>query len=138
MDHSQMMGHMGHGNMNHMNHGGKFDFHHANKINGQAFDMNKPMFAAAKGQYERWVISGVGDMMLHPFHIHGTQFRILSENGKPPATHRAGWKDTVKVEGNVSEVLVKFNHDAPKEHAYMAHCHLLEHEDTGMMLGFTV
>ncbi|STF28138.1 multicopper oxidase [Escherichia coli] len=44
--------------------------------------MNKPMFAAAKGQYERWVISGVGDMMLHPFHIHGTQFRILSENGK--------------------------------------------------------
>ncbi|HHZ0403296.1 multicopper oxidase domain-containing protein, partial [Escherichia coli] len=27
---------------------------------------------------------------------------------------------------------------APKEHAYMAHCHLLEHEDTGMMLGFTV
>ncbi len=64
--------------MNHMNHGGKFDFHHANKINGQAFDMNKPMFAAAKGQYERWVISGVGDMMLHPFHIHGTQFRILS------------------------------------------------------------
>ena len=45
---------------------------------------------------------------------------------------------TVKVEGNVSEVLVKFNHDAPKEHAYMAHCHLLEHEDTGMMLGFTV
>ena len=138
MDHSQMMGHMGHGNMNHMNHSGKFDFHHANKINGQAFDMNKPMFAAAKGQYERWVISGVGDMMLHPFHIHGTQFRILSENGKPPATHRAGWKDTVKVEGNVSEVLVKFNHDAPKEHAYMAHCHLLEHEDTGMMLGFTV
>nr|2YXV_A Chain A, Blue copper oxidase cueO [Escherichia coli]2YXV_B Chain B, Blue copper oxidase cueO [Escherichia coli]2YXW_A Chain A, Blue copper oxidase cueO [Escherichia coli]2YXW_B Chain B, Blue copper oxidase cueO [Escherichia coli] len=110
----------------------------ANKINGQAFDMNKPMFAAAKGQYERWVISGVGDMMLHPFHIHGTQFRILSENGKPPAAHRAGWKDTVKVEGNVSEVLVKFNHDAPKEHAYMAHCHLLEHEDTGMMLGFTV
>ncbi|WP_152967423.1 multicopper oxidase domain-containing protein, partial [Enterobacter cloacae] len=26
----------------------------------------------------------------------------------------------------------------PKEFAYMAHCHLLEHEDTGMMLGFTV
>ncbi|POT55917.1 multicopper oxidase CueO [Citrobacter amalonaticus] len=143
MDHGQMMGHMGngkrdHGNMGHMNHSGKFDFHSANKINGQAFDMNKPMFAAAKGQYERWVISGVGDMMLHPFHIHGTQFRILSENGKAPAVHRAGWKDTVRVEGGVSEVLVKFDHDAPKEHAYMAHCHLLEHEDTGMMLGFTV
>ena len=160
MDHGKMMGHMnndnmGHGNMKHgnMSHGemgnmqhgdmgnmkhGTFDFHNANRINGQAFDMNKPMFAAAKGQHERWVISGQGDMMLHPFHIHGTQFRILSENGKAPAAHRAGWKDTVRVEGGVSEVLVKFDHDAPKEHAYMAHCHLLEHEDTGMMLGFTV
>lgn len=160
MDHGKMMGHMnndnmGHGSMKHgnMNHGemgnmqhgdmgnmkhGTFDFHNANRINGQAFDMNKPMFAAAKGQHERWVISGQGDMMLHPFHIHGTQFRILSENGKAPAAHRAGWKDTVRVEGGVSEVLVKFDQDAPKEHAYMAHCHLLEHEDTGMMLGFTV
>lgn len=141
MDHGQMQGHMGgmqHGGGGHMNHGGGFDFHHANKINGVAFDMNKPMFAAGKGQYERWVISGVGDMMLHPFHIHGTQFRILTENGQPPAAHRRGWKDTVRVEGGVSEVLVKFEHDAPKEHAYMAHCHLLEHEDTGMMLGFTV
>lgn len=161
MDHGQMMGHMsndnmGHGNMDHgnMNHGemgnmqhggmgnmkqdGTFDFHNANRISGLAFDMNKPMFAATKGQHERWVISGQGDMMLHPFHIHGTQFRILSENGKAPAAHRTGWKDTVRVEGGVSEVLVKFDHDAPKEHAYMAHCHLLEHEDTGMMLGFTV
>lgn len=141
MQHGQMMGHMsgGHGNMGGMNHGSHgFDFHNANRINGQAFDMAKPMFAATKGQYERWVISGEGDMMLHPFHIHGTQFRILSENGKAPQVHRAGWKDTVRVEGGVSEVLVKFDHDAPEEHAYMAHCHLLEHEDTGMMLGFTV
>jgi len=137
MDHSQM------GNMQmdsgQMNHGGKgFDFHNANRINGKAFDMATPQFAAQKGQYERWVISGEGDMMLHPFHIHGTQFRILSENGKPPAAHRAGWKDTVEVYGARSEVLVRFQHDAPKEFAYMAHCHLLEHEDTGMMLGFTV
>lgn len=143
MDHGQMMGHggmqMDHGNMGHMNHGGKgFDFHNANRINGKAFDMANPMFAASRGQFERWTISGEGDMMLHPFHIHGTQFRILSENGKPPAAHRAGWKDTVRVEGAVSEVLVKFDHQASKEHMYMAHCHLLEHEDTGMMLGFTV
>lgn len=150
MDHNQMMGHgnmmgnggmgnMDHGMMGHMNHGGQgFDFHNANRINGKAFDMNTPMFAASQGQFERWVISGEGDMMLHPFHIHGTQFRILSENGKPPAAHRTGWKDTVRVEGSISEVLVKFDHPAPKEQCYMAHCHLLEHEDTGMMLGFTV
>ena len=143
MDHGNMMGHgsmkMDHGGMGNMNHGtGGFDFHNANRINGKAFDMNEPMFAATKGQYERWVISGEGDMMLHPFHIHGTQFRILRENGQAPAAHRTGWKDTVRVEGGVSEVLVKFDHEASKENMYMAHCHLLEHEDTGMMLGFTV
>ncbi|MEG1211452.1 MAG: multicopper oxidase CueO [Leclercia sp.] len=147
MHHGQMMDGMDHGKMGGMDHGkmGGMDhsahgmnFHDANRINGKAFDMNTPLFAAAKGQHERWVISGEGDMMLHPFHIHGTQFRILTENGKPPAAHRSGWKDTVRVEGAISEVLVKFEHDAPKESAYMAHCHLLEHEDTGMMLGFTV
>ncbi|WBU48617.1 multicopper oxidase CueO [Kosakonia pseudosacchari] len=134
MQHGKMQ--MNHGQMNHGGNG--FDFHNANRINGKAFDMTTPQFAAQKGQYERWVISGEGDMMLHPFHIHGTQFRILSEHGKPPAAHRAGWKDTVEVYGARSEVLVRFQHDAPKEFAYMAHCHLLEHEDTGMMLGFTV
>lgn len=117
-----------------------FDFHHACYINGQAFDMHKPAFAAAKGQHEVWSVYRRHNMMLHPFHVHGTQFRILSENGRPPAAHRTGWKDTV-LSGNghrQSEILVKFSHDAPVEHPYMAHCHLLEHEDTGMMLGFTV
>jgi len=149
MDHGQMQGQMTHGQMGHgkMHHGGMeqdnqmsagYDFMHGNKINGIAFDMAKPMFDVKRGTYEKWTISGEGDMMLHPFHIHGTQFRILSENGKPPAAHRSGWKDTVRVEGWRSEVLVKFDHEAPKERAYMAHCHLLEHEDTGMMMSFTV
>jgi blue copper oxidase len=134
MDHS--MGHgMAHGGMSDDKH---IDLFNANFINDQAFDMKKPMFDVKQGQYEKWTISGEGDMMLHPFHIHGTQFRILSENGKPPAAHRSGWKDTVHVEGAISEVLVKFDHLAPPEKAYMAHCHLLEHEDTGMMMSFTV
>ncbi|EIC86463.1 multicopper oxidase CueO [Serratia sp. M24T3] len=115
-----------------------FDYMTANKINGKAYDMNHPAFAVRQGQYEKWTISGEGDMMLHPFHIHGTQFRILTENGQPVAKHRQGWKDTVRVEGGRSEVLVQFNHRADQQHAYMAHCHLLEHEDTGMMTSFTV
>lgn len=149
MGHGQMpMADMNHGSpppaMDHsaMGHGtpssGGFDLMNANKINGKAFDMNTPAFNVARGQYERWTISGEGDMMLHPFHIHGTQFRILSENGKPPEAHRSGWKDTVSVDGARSEVLVRFDHTATAEQAYMAHCHLLEHEDTGMMLAFTV
>ncbi|PJG57527.1 multicopper oxidase CueO [Aeromonas cavernicola] len=114
------------------------DLQNGNRINGQAFVMDSPQFAVKQGQTERWIISGEGDMMLHPFHIHGTRFRILTENGQPVAPHRAGWKDIVRIEGGRSEVLVRFDHLAPKERAYMAHCHLLEHEDTGMMLSFTV
>ncbi|TDQ57388.1 blue copper oxidase [Mesocricetibacter intestinalis] len=110
----------------------------ANRINGQSFSMHEPMFDVKVGQYEKWIISGTGDMMLHPFHIHGTQFRILTENGQTPLPHRRGRKDIVKVEGGVSEVLVQFKHKADKANAYMAHCHLLEHEDTGMMMSFTV
>jgi len=137
------MSHDAHGDMAGMDMGqkkesGKFDFMTANRINGKAYDMTTPAFDVKQGQYEKWTLSGEGDMMLHPFHIHGTQFRILSENGQPVAAHRAGWKDIVKVEGGRSEVLVRFNHLANKDQAYMAHCHLLEHEDTGMMLGFTV
>ncbi len=119
-------------------HTGPFDFHSANWINGKAFDMANPAFNVPLSRYERWTVSGEGDMMLHPFHIHGTQFRILSENGKPPLAHRQGWKDIVHVEGAKSEVLVRFDYVASADHPYMAHCHLLEHEDTGMMLGFTV
>nr|WP_314263325.1 multicopper oxidase CueO [uncultured Moellerella sp.] len=132
----------GHGNMG----GGKgcaggqgdIDIYNANSINGMPFSMTHPAFNAPMNKQEVWVISGRGDMMLHPFHVHGTRFRILKENGQQVATHRRGWKDMVRVDGDVSEILVEFNHPATKEHPYMAHCHLLEHEDTGMMMGFTV
>ncbi|MDN0020607.1 multicopper oxidase CueO [Providencia stuartii] len=140
------MGMMGHGNMGGMRNGGghcgtgsgELDIHNANTINGRAFSMTEAAFDAPMNRQEIWVISGRGDMMLHPFHVHGTRFRILKDNGKVVEPHRQGWKDIVKVEGQVSEVLVEFKHPATKAHPYMAHCHLLEHEDTGMMMGFTV
>lgn len=140
------MGMMGHGNMGGMRNGGghcgtgsgELDIHNANTINGRAFSMTEAAFDAPMNRQEIWVISGRGDMMLHPFHVHGTRFRILKENGKVVEPHRQGWKDIVKVEGQVSEVLVEFKHPTTKAHPYMAHCHLLEHEDTGMMMGFTV
>ncbi len=118
--------------------GGPFDIWRSNFINERAFEMNRADFSVKQGQYERWIISGVGDMMLHPFHVHGTQFRILKENGAAPEPHRQGFKDTTFVKGGESELIVRFMHSAPKERMYMAHCHLLEHEDTGMMAGFTV
>ena len=86
--------------------------------------------AVAKGETEIWRISV--DDMLHPFHIHGCSFRILSQNGGPPPAYAQGWKDMVHVEDGWSEVLVRFDYDAPENAPYMYHCHILEHEDRGM------
>jgi blue copper oxidase len=70
--------------------------------------------------------------MAHPFHVHGASFRILSLSGAPPPAHLAAWKDVVLVEDK-AELLVAFNCLATREHPFMYHCHILEHEDAGMM-----
>ena len=70
--------------------------------------------------------------MAHPFHIHGASFRILSIDGTPPPAHLSGWKDVVLVEDK-AELLVAFNRPATREYPFMYHCHILEHEDAGLM-----
>jgi blue copper oxidase len=77
--------------------------------------------------------------MLHPVHIHGCQFRIISQDGHPPEPQRAGWKDVAPISaGGVSEIIVRFPHPAGRDNPYMARCHIMEHEDSGMMAQFTV
>ena len=105
-------------------------------INGLPMNMDRIDEEVTQGTTEIWRISV--DDMLHPFHIHGCSFRILSQNGAPPPAHAAGWKDMVHVEEGWSEVLVRFDYDAPSDAPYMYHCHILEHEDCGMMGQFTV
>lgn len=111
----------------------------ANGVNGKPFAMHEVGFAARRGEMLHWKISEGSDKMLHPVHVHGCQFRIVSENGKPPEAHRAGWKDIAAIsEGGVSDILVSFPQPAAADAPYMAHCHILEHEDSGMMAQFTV
>ena len=105
-------------------------------INGQPMKMDRIDEEVRKGDTEIWRISV--DDQLHPFHIHGCSFRILSQNGGPPPAYAAGWKDMVHVEEGWSEVLVRFDYEATKDAPYMYHCHILEHEDCGMMGQFTV
>lgn len=104
-------------------------------INGKPFDMDRIDFNVALGSVERWIIRS--SMVAHPFHVHGVQFRVLSEDGSPPRPENSGWKDTVLVPGE-TEILARFEHPASKEKPFMFHCHILEHEDAGMMAQFTV
>ena len=70
--------------------------------------------------------------MAHPIHLHGTQFQVLGRASRGrflPEAQRA-WKDTVNVRPGET-VSILFRH----EHAglWMYHCHILQHEDAGMM-----
>jgi FtsP/CotA-like multicopper oxidase with cupredoxin domain len=75
--------------------------------------------------------------MSHPFHVHGVRMRVLAEQGRPPKPHNTGWKDTVLVTGS-ADLLVEFDQPAGPQKPFMMHCHILEHEDTGMMAQFAV
>ncbi|MEM6891123.1 MAG: multicopper oxidase domain-containing protein [Pseudomonadota bacterium] len=105
-------------------------------INGQPMKMDRIDETVRRGDTEIWRISV--DDMLHPFHIHGCSFRILSQSGAEPPAYAQGWKDMVHVEDGWSEVLVRFDYKATEDAPYMYHCHILEHEDCGMMGQFTV
>lgn len=99
-------------------------------INGQAFDMERIDFTAKRGTTELWEIGS--QMMAHPFHVHGTQFQILTLNGQAPPLHMRGWKDTVLI-SREAQILVPLSQPASRERPFMFHCHILEHEDAGMM-----
>lgn len=64
----------------------------------------------------------------HPIHIHGTGFQIVSLNGRKP--EREIWKDTVNVPAG-EYVDIAFTMTNPG--TWMLHCHILDHEDGGMM-----
>ncbi len=100
-------------------------------INGKSFDMQRVDEVSQVGQVELWEINNPTDMD-HPFHIHGTQFQVTE-------TERAGvitkmpfraLKDTVNIKrGETVRLLTR--QDLPGVRMY--HCHILEHEDLGMM-----
>lgn len=99
-------------------------------INGKPYDIHRIDTEAKLGTKEIWEIVSMG--MAHPFHVHGALFRILSIEGAAPPPQVMGWKDTVLVEDK-AELLVEFNQPATREHPFMYHCHILEHEDAGLM-----
>ena len=104
-------------------------------INGASFDMGRVDTAVKLGTVEKWLVEP--DMLAHPFHVHGVRFKVLSQGGKTPRAENAGWKDTVLVT-DVTELLIHFTQPAPANAPYMYHCHILEHEDAGMMAQLVV
>ncbi len=71
--------------------------------------------------------------MQHPVHFHGQLFLVLDRNGVQQTD--LVWKDTVLVpSGQYVDILL----DASNPGTWMAHCHIAEHLEAGMMFGFKV
>src|SRR5690625_565854 len=101
-------------------------------INGKKFEPDRIDLTQELGVTEIWEVYNEPNMMgtVHSFHIHGTQFKIISVNGEEPPEELQGYKDTVHLEpGDRVQLAVKFVTPG----VYMYHCHILEHEDNGMM-----
>jgi FtsP/CotA-like multicopper oxidase with cupredoxin domain len=90
------------------------------------------------GSTEVWnLINRSGDT--HAFHVHDIQFQILDRNGTTPPANEAGLKDTVMVSPRETvRIIMRFTDFADPNTPYMYHCHILLHEDNGMMGQFVV
>jgi bilirubin oxidase len=78
-------------------------------------------------------------MVAHPFHLHDSQFYIIDRNGVVPAAEERGRKDVVLVlPGDSVSFITRFEDYTDEMIPYMFHCHILMHEDDGMMGQFIV
>ena len=97
------------------------DGHMNPSIDGKLFDPNTVNFTAKKGTVEEWIIKS-NSPMAHPIHLHTWPFQIQGERG---------WTDEVTVEPNQTKVIRVAYDDFGG--TTVIHCHILDHEDTGMM-----
>lgn len=120
-------------------------------------DRHKPTYEPVSGTYERWYVANVGNVQplddspvdMHPFHVHLVNFTVLrrwtldtsgnyvASTPRPLDFDGIARHDTVRVQScELLELLVYFPPGFTGDFVY--HCHLVEHEDMGMMLHFTM
>jgi suppressor of ftsI len=107
-------------------------------INGRDMDMDRIDQVVHVGDTEIWELRNAAGSP-HNFHVHGVQFQVVDVDGAPPPRQLSGWKDTVYVAPDSTVRLVmRFDAYPDPNSPFMFHCHLLRHEDQGMMGQFLV
>ena len=99
-------------------------------INGKLFDENRIDTTVQLGTVEEWTIENVSDEE-HVFHIHQLDFQVIEVNGQP--SEFIGRQDVVNlpVQGTV-KILIPFTNPVIVG-KFVYHCHIVSHEDNGMM-----
>ena len=100
-------------------------------IDGKSFDPARIDLTSRVDEVEQWTIENRSSMD-HPFHLHGTQFQVVSRtrSGVTATEPYLAWRDTVNVAAFETVVFNVVQHQLGKR---MYHCHILEHESQGMM-----
>ena len=104
-------------------------------INSRSFDINRIDLAVPASTVEVWrFFNATG--MAHPMHVHGVRMSLLSRDGAPPAVYERGLRDTFIVDSMQSVAVAVQTPAVSSSSPLMLHCHILEHEDAGMMAQF--
>jgi FtsP/CotA-like multicopper oxidase with cupredoxin domain len=105
-------------------------------INGKEYAEDRVDELVEAGATEIWEITNISPVP-HPFHAHAIQWQVLDRNSSEPTGAELGWKDTVLVNpGETVRIIGRF--EPVNFGRYVYHCHILEHEDAGMMGVFEV
>ncbi|MDQ3795309.1 MAG: multicopper oxidase family protein [Actinomycetota bacterium] len=120
-------------------------------INGLTYEPDEFPIVVQRGAKEIWEIRNDERSMPHPMHLHGFRFRVFEKRNSPGQVADTavdkkgrtatdlGWKDTVLVwPGETVRIAIEFSHDFEGEQLSLFHCHILEHEDAGMMINYKV
>jgi FtsP/CotA-like multicopper oxidase with cupredoxin domain len=104
-------------------------------VNGQAYDPKRIDQTVPLGSTQTWLLVNLSTIT-HYIHIHEEQWHTIQVNGSPPPPWEKGLVDTWEIDpGQSVEVAAKFTDYTG---VFMVHCHMLDHEDHGMMAQFAV
>jgi blue copper oxidase len=110
----------------------------SSRINDRRMDLGRIDQTVTVDTTEMWEVANRSGNP-HNFHVHGVQFKVTADAGSSPSPHLAGWKDTAFIPpGETVRLLVPAPGYSDPATPYMFHCHLLQHEDNGMMGQFVV
>lgn len=115
-----------------------FELNGRSRINDQKMDMNRIDTVVAVDTTEIWEVTNSSGNP-HNFHVHDVQFRVVDLDGGDPPPRLTGPKDTVFIPPRSTvRLALRFADYTDPNLPYMYHCHVLVHEDAGMMGQFTV
>jgi FtsP/CotA-like multicopper oxidase with cupredoxin domain len=116
----------------------RFELSGQGSINGRSKNMTRIDEVVEVGTTEVWEVTNASGTP-HNFHPHDVRFRVVEYAEGPPPAHLEGLKDTVYVPpGETVRLVTEFSDYSDPELPYMFHCHVLQHEDRGMMGQYTV